>query len=91
MALADLNGDSLKAVAAELTSSSSAKDQKVTTTVLDVRKSDAVNDWIKKTVEDHGKLDGACNLAGVVKSASLLADTSDQTFDFVMGVNCTGV
>ena len=78
-------------MASELTSSSTAKDQKVTTTALDVRKSDAVNDWIKKTVDDHGKLDGAVNLAGVVASSTLLADTSDQTFDFVMGVNCTGV
>ena len=34
--------------------------------VVDVRKPDQVEDWIKKTVERFGKLDGACNLAGVI-------------------------
>lgn len=32
--------------------------------VVDVRKVGQVNAWIEKTVEDFGKLDGACNLAG---------------------------
>jgi len=91
LSLADLNGEALEKVAAELQSHNGTSKQKVTTTVLDVRKGDAVNEWIKKTVEDHGKLDGACNLAGVVTTNSLLGDTTDKDWDFVMGVNCTGV
>ena len=91
LSLADLNGDSLEAVAAELRASSKSPQQKVTTTVLDVRKSHQVTSWIEQTVKVHERLDGACNLAGVVTSHSLLGDTTDETFDFVMGVNVTGM
>jgi len=91
LSLADLNGDSLDAVAAELRASSKSPQQKVTTTVLDVRKSHQVTSWIEQTVKVHERLDGACNLAGVVTSHSLLGDTTDETFDFVMGVNVTGI
>jgi NAD(P)-dependent dehydrogenase (short-subunit alcohol dehydrogenase family) len=38
--------------------------------VVDVRKAEQVNAWIAKTVQEFGKLDGACNLAGYVFSYS---------------------
>jgi NADP-dependent 3-hydroxy acid dehydrogenase YdfG len=91
LSLADLNGDQLEAVAAELQACSKTSQQKVTATALDVRKSDQVTLWIEQTVKDHGRLDGACNLAGVVTSDYLLGDTTDDNFNFVMGVNVTGM
>lgn len=91
LSLADLNTDGLKSVAAELASLSSSPDQKITTTSLDTRKSDQVNSWIENTVKDHGRLDGAANLAGVLKAKSFLVDTTDEEYEFMMGVNSTGV
>ena len=91
LSLADLNGEQLKAVAEGMQTSSKSSNQKITTTVLDVRKSDQVTSWIEQTVKDLGKLDGACNLAGVVTTHSLLADTTDENLEFVLGVNLFGV
>lgn len=38
----------------------------VFTKVIDVRKRDTVDAWIKETVDTFGKLDGAANMAGVI-------------------------
>ena len=35
------------------------------TTILDVRKDEAVKRWVKSCVEKEGKLDGSANVAGV--------------------------
>lgn len=51
-------------------------------TKVDVRDSQAVNSWIKETVEHFGKLDGAVNCAGVglfsisTHAVTVRADTS---------------
>jgi NAD(P)-dependent dehydrogenase (short-subunit alcohol dehydrogenase family) len=61
---------------------------------LDVRKYDQVEAWITETVKQFGKLDGAANLAGVIPKSIRLRQLKDQDFDewdFVMGVNSTGV
>jgi NAD(P)-dependent dehydrogenase (short-subunit alcohol dehydrogenase family) len=50
-------------------------------TVVDVRKRDQVEAWIKKTVDTYGKLDGAANLGEFV--GRLLENKSNQ---FVAGV-----
>lgn len=76
-------------MAAELSSSSNSSNQKITTTVLDVRKSAEVNDWIEQTAKDHGRLDGAANLAGVLKPTGSTMETSDEDFEFIMSTNCT--
>lgn len=86
-----MNADGLKSIAAELASSPTLPEQKVTTTTLDIRKSAQVNSWIENTVKDHGRLDGAANLAGVLKAKSYLVDTTDEEFEFMMSVNTTGV
>ena len=91
LSLADINGKTLEETAKGIVSSSKSAEQKVTTTTVNVRESKDVNAWIKQTVVDHGKLDGAANLAGVVTTNAVLADTSDEDWDFVMGVNATGV
>jgi len=91
LSLADINSKTLEEAARGMVTSSNGTEQKVTTTTVDVRKSADVNAWIKQTVADHGKLDGAANLAGVVTTNALLADSSDEDWEFVMGVNATGV
>jgi NAD(P)-dependent dehydrogenase (short-subunit alcohol dehydrogenase family) len=90
LSLADLNGPALSDAATTLTSSSISTSQKVTTAVVDIRKASQVNEWIEQTVKDHGKLDGAANLAGVITTGPLLADTTDGEFEFVMTVNVNG-
>ena len=66
---------------------------KLLTTVVDVRKADQVNGWIKKTVETFGKLDGAVNLAGVVSNAFMVetvAELNDDDWHFTFDVNIHG-
>ncbi|KAK5193105.1 hypothetical protein LTR99_001761 [Exophiala xenobiotica] len=61
-------------------------------TVLDVRKASKVNEWMDETVRRLGGLDGAANIAGVEREGGRhLADSRDEDWDFVMGINCTGV
>ncbi|KIV98506.1 uncharacterized protein PV09_09683 [Verruconis gallopava] len=62
--------------------------------VVDVRKPDEVNDWIKKTVKKFGKLDGACNLAGVIPKGinkDTIETMPDDEWHFVIDVNLHGV
>lgn len=61
-------------------------------TVLDVRSSAKVNEWIDETVRRLGGLDGAANVAGVEREGGRhLADSRDEDWDFVMGINGSGV
>lgn len=60
-------------------------------TVVDVRNTDSVEAWITATLQTLGKLDGAVNMAGVITPATPITDASDESWDFVMGVNATGV
>ncbi|KAF4435617.1 glutamine amidotransferase [Fusarium acutatum] len=60
-------------------------------TQVDVRDSQEVNAWIQKTVSVFGKLDGAVNMAGVFTHGTCLRDETDNTWDFIMGVNARGV
>lgn len=63
-------------------------------TVLNVRDRKAVEAWIDGIVSKHGKLDGACNLAGVIGKQIGIADIEDiedDEWDFILGVNLNGV
>jgi len=60
-------------------------------TVVDVRNTDSVEAWITATLQTFGKLDGAVNMAGVITPATPITDASDESWDFVMGVNAAGV
>lgn len=66
LSLADLQKDRLEANVAAITGGSSDAGSRILTTAVDVRSSDSVDEWIKKTVEKFGRLDGAANLAGVI-------------------------
>jgi len=62
--------------------------------VLDVRDAAAVESWIQTTVKEHGKLDGAANLAGVLGPTIGVTGIEDiplSEFDFIIDVNLKGV
>lgn len=61
---------------------------------LDVRNRKQVDEWIEKTVEHFGKLDGAANMAGVTGKhigVNTSDELDDEDWDFVIGVNLTGL
>ncbi|KAK7202708.1 putative short chain dehydrogenase/ reductase [Myxozyma melibiosi] len=65
---------------------------KITTTVLDVRKPEDVDQWIEETVSQFGKLDGAANVAGLAGGdGSNVASLNHSDWDRMIGVNLTGV
>jgi NAD(P)-dependent dehydrogenase (short-subunit alcohol dehydrogenase family) len=63
-------------------------------TALDVRDASKVEEWITSTVEKHGRLDGAANLAGVIGptvGVSNIEDIPYDEFNFILDVNLKGV
>lgn len=56
-----------------------------------MRDSKAVTQWINKTVSDHGKVDGAANLAGMVRIQRPIKDETDDVWALTMDVNASGV
>lgn len=85
ISLADINESALE----------SAKDTlspgKHMTTVVDVRKRESVDSWIQKTVQQLGKLDGAVNMAGIIRPTTPIAELSDEDWDLTFAVNSRGV
>jgi NAD(P)-dependent dehydrogenase (short-subunit alcohol dehydrogenase family) len=71
-----------------------APDADILTSVVDVRNSAEVKDWISNTVTKFGRLSGAANLAGVVgKSMGRVGvvDYDEDEWDFILDVNLKGV
>lgn len=62
VALADINAVNLTEATKEISQNHPTVDQKITTSVVDVSKSDEVNEWIASVVKDHGKIDCAANV-----------------------------
>jgi NAD(P)-dependent dehydrogenase (short-subunit alcohol dehydrogenase family) len=92
LSLADVQEKQLLSAAEEIRSQN--PDVKVTTTVLDVRSEDQVNSWITKTVQELGSLDGAANVAGTAGKPGAMGQIKDfqtENWEFIMGINCTGV
>ncbi|KAH7028984.1 3-oxoacyl-reductase [Microdochium trichocladiopsis] len=92
ISLADIQKDALDKTKADIEARISGA--QVMTQVVDVRHYDQVDSWIKATVEKFGRLDGAANLAGVISKYISIKPLSEQDFemwDFVIGVNLTGV
>jgi NAD(P)-dependent dehydrogenase (short-subunit alcohol dehydrogenase family) len=86
ISLADINEEAMKAAVKSLPNS-----DKHMHTVVDVRSSESVNNWIQSTVMAMGKLDGAVNMAGVITSATPVAEETDENWDFNFAVNTRGV
>ncbi|TQB69672.1 hypothetical protein MPDQ_001581, partial [Monascus purpureus] len=92
LALCDINDHNLQ-TAAKLCTESGAK--AVPTRVVDIRNPKEVDDWIADILKTYGRLDGAANIAGVSQRPGTtglvdLKDTSDEFWEFVLGVNATG-
>ena len=88
ISLADLNDAGLKTAIATL---AGFEDGKHMYQAVDVRSTHAVDAWIDATVKTYGKLDGAVNMAGVITKATAVDESRDEDWEFVMGVNATGV
>ncbi|KAJ5861236.1 Short-chain dehydrogenase/reductase SDR [Penicillium soppii] len=86
ISLADINEKALDIAIQSLSNS-----EKHISSVVDVRNSKSVNEWIQSTVEKLGKLDGAVNMAGVITPAASVADETDDNWDFTFAVNTRGV
>ena len=96
VSIADVSEQALQGAAAkldEIKKSGTDSSGDFMTTVVDVRKVEQVDDWIKRTVEKFGKLDGGVNLAGVIPKGiniDRLEDMPDEDWQFVMDVNLSG-
>ncbi|CAK7204842.1 putative secondary metabolism biosynthetic enzyme [Sporothrix eucalyptigena] len=86
LSLADANADGLKQTLAVL-----PEGAKASVFHLDVRDYAQVTQWIESTKADHGRIDGAVNLAGVARMGGMLKDETDDGWNFVMDVNAKGV
>ncbi|TPX16862.1 uncharacterized protein E0L32_003424 [Thyridium curvatum] len=92
LSLADLQQEGLDRVKAEIERRHPGAE--VMVFPLDVRNYEQVEGWTAATVERFGRLDGAANLAGVIPRSigvKTLAEQDFEEWDFVMGVNATGV
>ncbi|KAK5104846.1 hypothetical protein LTR62_002779 [Meristemomyces frigidus] len=89
LSIADVSEQNLTKAASLLHEHSSSPDN-VLTTQCDVRDYSAVQAWLKSTVDKFGGIDGAANLAGVFGRAEL-KDLERELWDFVIGVNLTGM
>ena len=56
----------------------------------DVRSREACHELVASAVEDHGRLDVLCNIAGVARGHRV-GDVDQETWDLIMGVNTEGV
>ena len=88
VSLTDVNEQALSAALESLPRGSSEWHM---SRVADVRDSEAVDSWIRATVETLGRLDGAVNMAGVISPACPVAQMSDADWDFNFAVNARGV
>jgi len=89
LSLADVSEGSLKEVCASIESAGGT----VIHSVLDVRDRAKVEDWITKTINAYGRLDGAVNLAGVQPKQvgrAKLQEIDDEDFNRVLDVNVRG-
>lgn len=87
VALADINGDSVRSVAEELVSAG----HQAIADRCDVANEAEVAAMIEQTVATFGRLDAAFNNAGVQSPAVETADASGEEFDRVNAINLRGV
>ncbi|RMZ69623.1 3-oxoacyl-[acyl-carrier- ] reductase [Pyrenophora seminiperda CCB06] len=90
VSLADIQEKPLQDLEAELKKCGA----EVMIRVVDVSKRADVDSWIADTVDHFGKIDGAANLAGVIgkqSSVATIEQIEDEDWDFIMGVNITGL
>ena len=89
LALADLNEDALQSVKAQVLEI--APDAEVLTVTADVSKEEDVKNYVEKTVDKFGKIDGFFNNAGIEGRQNLTENFGAEEFDKVISVNLNGV
>lgn len=87
VALADVNGEAVKAQADALV----AAGHKAIGIRCDVSDMAQVKAMVNETVATFGRLDFAFNNAGVQSPVAETADATPEDYDFVMGVNLRGI
>ncbi|ATJ81448.1 SDR family NAD(P)-dependent oxidoreductase [Halomonas beimenensis] len=87
VALADVNGDAVRAAADEL----AANGAQTLAITCDVTDEASVKAMVEQTVEAFGALDAAFNNAGVQSIATETAELESEEFDRVNGINLRGV
>ncbi|KAK6066706.1 hypothetical protein SCUP515_10515 [Seiridium cupressi] len=75
-ALANINKTALKEATASLAKSSTEKHH--IHTVVDVRNSRSVDEWIQTTMQSLGRLNGAVNMADIIKHATPIVESTDE-------------
>lgn len=88
ISLADINETAIKAAEASL---SKEYGQKHIYSIVDVCDSRSINAWIDTTVQTLGRLDGAVNMAGIIKHATTVVESTDEDWDSTFAVNAKGV
>lgn len=92
LSLADIQTERLEELHTDL--KSSHPDVQLMVMTVDVSKRTQVEEWISKTVEAFGKLDGCANLAGVIGKQSNVVpieNVDDDDWDFIYSVNVIGL
>lgn len=86
VSLADLNEETIKSAAKSLPGS-----HRHIYTVVDVRSRKSVDSWIEQTLQKLGKLDGAVNMAGIIRPAKPITESTEDDWDSTFAVNARGV
>ena len=92
LSLADNQEVALKKAASDISAINPKAE--IHTFVLDVRSRESVDSWITSIIQRFTRLDGAANLAGVIgQNIGIhgVADILEDEWDFIIGVNLTGV
>ena len=85
LTLVDLNEEAVQAIIDELKLADRAIALKA-----DVSKEADVKQYVDKTVQKFGRIDGFANNAGVEGPAKPIEEITEQDFDFVYGINVKG-
>lgn len=89
LSIADIDSSTLEHALAQLNSDS----DRVLTTIADIGSAASVNEWISRTVQQFGRLDGAANMAGVIGKShgtGPLTEQDDDDWDRLVRVNLSG-
>ena len=92
LSIADVSEKNLENAKKAIVEASAQSGEEPLTSKVDVRELSQVQDWLQKTVDKYGKLDGAVNLAGVIGEnyGTYSIDQEDEdSWDFIIGVNLT--
>jgi NAD(P)-dependent dehydrogenase (short-subunit alcohol dehydrogenase family) len=87
--IADVDADAIKAADAYF----GALGVRYSVAKVDITQRGQVDSWIDGIVRDHGRLDGAANVAGIIGKIHgklSVADMDDDEWNKIMAVNLTG-